>query len=87
MSNFRVSTWNVASPGGGNGFRFTVRRNGVDTSVHCDITGALHSCADTVNSSIGFAAGDLISVSITVAPGFSDPGSKGMIGGWTAQYG
>ena len=51
------------APGVGNSLVVTVRKNGVATAITCTISDANTSASDTTNS-VGFAAGDDISVEI-----------------------
>jgi len=59
----------AAAGGAGTSYTFTVRKNGTNTDVSCQITGTATTCNDTGSAS--FAAGDLFS--ILVAPSASQP--------------
>jgi hypothetical protein len=80
LSNFHVRL--NGAPGTGDTYTFTVRRNGVSsTTVTCSISGgSATSCSDTTLSE-PFAAGDLLSIMVTVG---GTPTGRAML--WTAQF-
>ena len=65
---------------GGTSISYTVRKNGADTAVTCTMTSAQSTCSNTANS-VGFSAGDLISVA-TNKTGATNPQQTR----WTAEY-
>jgi hypothetical protein len=81
LSNFymRINT----APASGKGWRVTVRKNGADTTLVCDVLAGATTCSNT-SSSVTFAQGDSISVGITTAPGQSTPAETSMR--WTGKY-
>ena len=76
-----------SAPAAGGGWRISVRKNasdqGVPPAVSCDILAGNTSCSNTTGS-LTFAAGDLISIRVTTAPGLVNPVNTPMR--WTAQY-
>lgn len=52
----------VAAPGGEGSYKFTIRKNGVDTAATVTIAGAATDATPWIGS-VSFASGDLISVS------------------------
>jgi len=62
LSNLYVTLNNA--PAGTASYKFTVRKNGVDTLLAVTITGSATNGADTADS-VSFAAGDTISLSVT----------------------
>ena len=81
LSELRVRL-SAAAGGAGSSYAFTVRKNGVDTSVTCTIAVAATSCSDTTNS-VSFSAGDLISV--LADPSATQP-TDNLEVRWTAKY-
>jgi len=77
ISNFDART--SATPGAGNTWAFTLRKNGASTAITCSITGASTQCADSSNS-VSFAAGDLLTIQIVPTSG-----PTASIGRWTAK--
>lgn len=68
---FRVSRLyaiSSANAGGGQTFTYTVRKNGVATTLTCQIAGATNVGQDTTNS-VEFANGDLLSIEIVTSGG------------------
>ena len=67
------------------GWRVTVRKNGTDTGLFCDLvgTGAV-TCQDT-SDTVTFSAGDRFDVGISVTPGFQKPSGSALR--YTAFYG
>ena len=69
VQNIMPATGTVASfyffidtaPGAGSSWTFFVRKNGIDTTITCTISGASQTCSDLTHTA-SFAAGDLISV-------------------------
>jgi hypothetical protein len=61
---------------------YTVRRNGVDTTLTCTITNASAAvtCSDTTHS-VSFSAGDLISIGTSHGGAVPSLGTR-----WTAHY-
>jgi hypothetical protein len=54
-------------------WRVTVRKNGTNQAVFCDLIGqGTFSCQDLTHS-VSFSAGDLFSVGIDVTPGYGKP--------------
>ena len=71
------------SPGGTTSYTFTVRKNGVDSTLSCTIIGSATSCMDIDPShSLIFDAGDLIS--IKAVPSSPNPAARAMR--WTAKF-
>ena len=71
------------SPGGTSSYTFTVRKNGLDATLTCAISGASTSCSDTnPANSVSFSAGDLISVKSV--PSATNPTARSMR--WTAKF-
>lgn len=70
-----------AAPGTGNSVTFTIRKNGVSTSVACTISGSATSCADSSNG-VAFSTSDLLSVQITQTAGVV----ANIDYGWTSQF-
>jgi hypothetical protein len=62
MSNLMV--WVEAAPGAGTTLRVRVRKNGVNTSLTCTITGAATTCTDN-STTVSFNAFDIASVQYT----------------------
>jgi hypothetical protein len=54
----------TAAPSVGNSWVFTVRKNGVSSTVTCTISGTSQSCSDTTHT-LSFTQGDLISIQAT----------------------
>ena len=51
------------SPGSGNSYALTLRKNGVDTALTCTVSGTATECSDTnAADSVSFLAGDIISI-------------------------
>jgi collagen triple helix repeat protein len=80
LSNLRIRL-SASNSGGGTSYTFTVRRNGSNTGVTCQIGNGQSSCADSTHS-VSFAAGDLIS--IVASPSGSPTDSLDVR--WTARY-
>jgi hypothetical protein len=81
MSNLYVRLNN--SPGGSNSYTFTIRKNGIDSSLTCTIMGSATSCSDIDPAhSVTFDAGDLISVK--AVPSSPAPTARTMR--WTAKF-
>lgn len=71
------------SPGGTNSYTFTIRKNGLDSTLTCTILGSATSCSDTDPAhSVTFDAGDLISVK--AVPSSPAPTARAMR--WTAKF-
>jgi len=71
------------SPGGTNSYTFTIRINGVDSTLTCTILGSATSCSDIdLSHSVTFAAGDLIAVKAD--PSSPAPTARAMR--WTAKF-
>jgi len=68
------------SPGSGDSYTFTVRRNGADTSLSCTISGSATDCSDTADS-VQLQAGDLIAIAAVPT---SSPTGRQM--SWTARF-
>lgn len=62
LRNLRIKFINP--PGSGKSYKFTLRKNGVDTALTCTAADLATECSDTVNS-FSFARGDLLSIGIT----------------------
>jgi hypothetical protein len=79
VKNFYAFVENA--PGAGASWTFTVRKNGANTALGCQISGAAtQTCSDTTDS-VSFVAGDLISVIVTSAGGPTN--ARGQ---WTATF-
>jgi hypothetical protein len=78
ISNFYVRL--TGSPGTGNNYIFTVRKNGSSTTVTCTVSDSTTSCTDTGHS-VSFVAGDTIDI---MSVPNSNPTGQGMH--WTAKY-
>jgi Collagen triple helix repeat (20 copies) len=71
------------SPGSTDSYTFTVRKNGLDSTLSCTIIGSATSCMDTnLAHSLTFDAGDLIS--IKAVPSSPSPTARAMH--WTAKF-
>jgi hypothetical protein len=79
LSKFYVNL--DGSPGTGNSYTFTVRKNGADQiDLQVVISGSATSGSDT-SGSVSFAAGDLISIESTPASSPTDRGAR-----WSATF-
>ena len=81
-----LSVFVETAPGAGNSWVFTLRRGTPggatsNTAVTCTISGTSQTCSDTTDTAT-YAAGDLVSVAITVGAG--NPTGSG--GQWTAVF-
>jgi hypothetical protein len=71
------------NPGGTNSYTFTVRKNGLDSTLSCTIIGAATSCMNIDPAhSVTFDAEDLIS--IKAVPSSPRPTARSMR--WTAKF-
>ena len=71
------------SPGGTNSYTFTIRKNGLDSTLSCTILGSATSCMNIDPAhSVTFDAGDLISVKAD--PSSPSPTARAMR--WTAKF-
>jgi hypothetical protein len=64
-------------------YTFTVRKNGVDTGVTCQIGNGSNICNDTTNTAV-FVAGDNISIEVT--PSSPTQPTDNLEVHWTATY-
>jgi hypothetical protein len=72
------------APGNTKGWRLTIRKNGTDGVLFCDIIDGATSC-NNLTGSMTFAAGDLISVSAIQSPLANNPPPTTRLV-WTALY-
>ena len=81
LSNFRVTLHRWPDNGGGSQFyAFTVRRNGVDTGITCNVLEFETACSDTTHSQL-FNAGDTFAIR---ADPFGSP--RDVMMHWTAVF-
>jgi hypothetical protein len=78
LSNFYVRL--SGTPGTGDSYIVTVRRDGAATAVTCTIGAAATSCNDLTHTAT-FTAGQLLSIQVTAT---GTPTSRTML--WTAQF-
>ncbi len=70
----------ATAPGASKNLVFTVRKNGADTAITCTITGS-GTTGSYTGAAVSFAAGDKVSVSVTLTSSGTTPGSLA----WTCR--
>jgi hypothetical protein len=86
LSDFRIRI--DAPPANNKGLRYTVRKNGINTAVTCEIVDSSSpntSCSDTINTVSFTADTDTISIGVT-PPTTAGKSSAAALVRWTAKY-